>query len=119
MKVDLSYEGKPLIAGVTLADNFWLRLSGYMFRQKPHVVGLLFEPANAMQTTFMFFDLDMVFLTKENQVIKILRGVKPWRHTWFYKKTRKVLEVPAGVIPADLKEGMSIHIEETFSSSRE
>jgi uncharacterized membrane protein (UPF0127 family) len=59
----------------------------------------------------MFFDLDMVFLTKDNQVIKILRGVKPWRHTWFYRKTRKVLEVPAGKIPLDLKEGMMINIK--------
>jgi uncharacterized membrane protein (UPF0127 family) len=111
MKVDLLYENKVLIQDVSLADNFWLRLSGYMFRQRAHVPGLLFEPANAMQTTFMFFDLDMVFLTKDNQVIKILRGVKPWRHTWFYGKTRKVLEVPSGKIPLDLKEGMTIIIK--------
>ena len=110
MRVDVSYRGQILIKNVALADNFWLRLSGYMFRSKPHVPGLLFEPGSAMQTTFMFFSLDMVFLTKDNQIIKILRGVKPWRQTWFYKKTRKVLEVPAGVIPEDLKEGESLTI---------
>lgn len=114
MKVDVSFEGKPLIAGVALADNFWLRLSGYMFRPKPHVPGLLFEPANAMQTTFMFFSLDMVFLTKDNVVTKVLRGVKPWRHTWFYKKTRKVLEVPTGIIPEHLKEGMKLEISAEY-----
>ena len=117
MKVDISYRGNILVKNVSLADNFWLRLSGYMFRTKPHVPGLLFEPGGPMQTTFMFFSLDMIFLTKDNEVIKILRGVKPWRHTWFYKKTRKVLEVPAGVIPQDLKEGEVLTI--VLSESRE
>jgi uncharacterized protein len=105
MKVHIQHEGQIFVRDVALADNFWLRLSGYMFRNRPHVNGLLFEPASAMQTTFMFFSLDMVFLTQDNQVIKILRNVKPWRHTWFYSKTRKVLEVPAGVVPTSLKEG--------------
>ncbi len=105
MKVHIQHEGQIFVRDVALADSFWLRLSGYMFRTRPHVNGLLFEPASAMQTTFMFFSLDMVFLTHDNRVIKILRNVKPWRHTWFYSKTRKVLEVPAGVIPASLKVG--------------
>jgi uncharacterized membrane protein (UPF0127 family) len=58
-----------------------------------------------MQTTFMFFDLDIVFLSNENRVIKILRNVKPWRHTWFYPKTRKVLKIPSGKLLSDLREG--------------
>ena len=105
MKVHIQHEGQIFVRDVALADNFWLRLSGYMFRTRPHVNGLLFEPASAMQTTFMFFSLDTVFLTENDQVIKVLRNVKPWRHTWFYSKTRKVLEVPAGVVPAALKAG--------------
>jgi uncharacterized membrane protein (UPF0127 family) len=113
MKVDIGHKNKVIIAGVSVADNFWTRLSGYMFRSMPHVSGILFEPANAMQTTFMFFDLDIVFLTKENRVIKILRNVKPWRHTWFYSKTRKVLEVPSGNLSLDLQEGDILEIHST------
>ena len=109
-KVHIAHLGQVFVRDVALADNFWLRLSGYMFRSAPHVNGLLFEPASAMQTTFMFFSLDMVFLSADNRVIKILRGVKPWRHTWFYGKTRKVLEVPAGVVPSTLKEGDTLTI---------
>jgi uncharacterized protein len=105
MNVNISHKGKVIMADVSVADNFWKRLSGYMFRKQPHVSGILFVPANAMQTTFMFFDLDIVFLTRENGIIKILRNVKPWRHTWFYSETRKALEVPSGNLPSDLQEG--------------
>ena len=110
MKVTISHKGKNISSDVAVADNFWTRLSGYMFRKTPHVSGILFEPANAMQTTFMFFELDIVFLTKENKVIKILRNVKPWRHTWFYSKTRKALEMPSGNLPSDLREGDILEI---------
>jgi uncharacterized membrane protein (UPF0127 family) len=58
----------------------------------------------------MFFDLDIVFLTKENRVIKILRNLKQWRHTWFYSKTRKALLIPSGKLPYDLREGDILEI---------
>jgi uncharacterized membrane protein (UPF0127 family) len=110
MKVDISYNGEVIGTEIALADNFWTRLSGYMFRKTPHISGILFEPAKAMQTTFMNFELDIVFLTKENQVVKVLRDVKPWRHTWFYLKAQKALEVPSGRIPQNLKVGDTLVI---------
>jgi uncharacterized membrane protein (UPF0127 family) len=110
MPAQIQYQGKIIVKNVTLANNFWTRLSGYMFRRTPHVPGILFEPASAMQTTFMNFDLDLVFLTHENKVVKVLRDVRPWRHTWFYFKARKVLELPVGSLPIELKEGDSLEI---------
>ena len=110
MKVNISLNGTLIAENISMADNFWTRLSGYMFRKTPHVPGILFEPASAMQTTFMFFELDIVFLTKENRVIKVLRNVKPWRHTWFYAKTRKALEMPAGELFSGLKPGDVLEI---------
>ena len=84
MKVNISHKGKVFSTDVAVADNFWARLSGYMFRKQPHVSGILFEPANAMQTTFMFFDLDIVFLTKENSFQKIIFSF------YYLKKTLNV-----------------------------
>lgn len=48
MKVDISYNGKIIVTDIALADNFWTRLSGYMFRTNPHVSGILFEPAKVI-----------------------------------------------------------------------
>ncbi len=106
----VKHKGTVVVSGVVVADDFWGRLVGYMFRSRPHVPGILFDTRGPMQTTFMFFRLDMAFLTADGKVVKILRSVGPWRHTWFYRGTRQVLEVPAGTLPVDLKEGDSLEI---------
>lgn len=113
MKVSISYQSTLILSDVHLANNFWLRLTGYMFRKNPHVTGILFEPANAIQTTFMSFDLDIIFLTKDNEIVKVLKAVKPWRHTWFYPRTRKALEIPSGTLKIELKEGDQLEIIST------
>lgn len=103
-KVNVSLNGKLFAANVVTATSFWLKLSGYMFRSTPHVPGILFK-TNSIQTTFMNFDLDLVFLTKDMVVVKIIRNLKPWRFTAFYFRARWTLELPVGLLPADLKEG--------------
>ncbi len=104
MKVNVAHNGNVFVKDVQIADNFWLKLTGYMFRPKPHVPGILFD-TNSIQTTFMSFDLDLVFLDKESRVVKVIRNIKPWRFTKFYFKAKKTLELPVGLLPADLKEG--------------
>jgi uncharacterized membrane protein (UPF0127 family) len=105
MKVNVSLNGKRFIENVVVADNFWLRLTGYMFRNSPHVPGILFFPCNSIQTTFMKFPLDLAFLDNNNRVVKVRRNMKPWRMTPLYFKAKKTLELPAGILPSELKEG--------------
>lgn len=105
MRVNVSFKGKVFAENIIVARSFWLKLTGYMFRGSPHVPGIIFEPCNSIQTTFMKFDLDLVFLTKNNEVVKVIRQIKPWRFTAFYFRARKTLELPVGLLPADLKAG--------------
>ena len=109
-KIDIRYKGKLVASGVVIADTYWAKLSGFMFRKKPHVSGILFESSGGIQTTFMSFDLDLVFLTDENHVVQVLRGIKPWRLTWSYSNTRRVLEMPTGVLPSELEKGEVLEI---------
>lgn len=111
MRISVSYKGENFISDVSLADNFWLRLSGYMFRSRPHHPGILFEPASGIHSFFMFFSLDLVFLDGENRVVKVVRNMRPWRHTWFYLKARKVLELPVGILPSQIKEGEFLEVK--------
>lgn len=103
--INVTYKGQTVVTNVSLADNFWTRLCGYMFRDTPHLPGILFEPAPGIHTFFMNFPIDVVFMDKSNKIIKIYRHLKPWRHTWFHFNSTRVLEVPAGQIPSELKEG--------------
>lgn len=111
MRIDVAYKGQKFISNVSLADNFWLRLSGYMFRQKPHHPGILFEPASGIHSFFMSFSLDLVFLDAEDRVVKVVRNMKPWRHTRFYLKARKVLELPVGILPPQVTEGEFLEVK--------
>lgn len=105
MRINVAFKGKVFITNVLIADSFVPKLTGYMFRKSPHVPGIMFNPCNSIQTTFMRFDLDLVFLTKENVVVKVIRNIKPWRFTAFYFKAKKTLELPAGILPPEIKEG--------------
>lgn len=109
--ITISYKGQTIASGVSLADNFWTRLCGYMFRSRPHLPGILFEPAPSIHTFFMFFSIDVVFMNKENKIIKIYRNMAPWRHSWFYFNSRRVLELPAGKLPKDITEGEVLEVK--------
>ena len=108
--VQIKFQENLIVTEARVADNFWMRLSGYMFRSHPHVAGILFESSGSIQTTFMNFELDVVFLTKENSISKIQRNVKPWRLVFAADQSKKILEVPTGYLPLDLKIGDVLQI---------
>ncbi len=112
MKVRISKSGRELYADILIADTPWSRLVGLMFRREPKgAEGILLVPGNAIHTCFMRYPIDVVFLDGANRIVKIVRGLKPWRQTWIYFKARKALEVPAGKVPADLKEGDVLEVQ--------
>ena len=57
--------------------------------------GLLITPCNSVHTFFMRFAIDVVFLDKENSVVKVVRSMKPFRLAMALSASA-VLELPAG-----------------------
>lgn len=111
MKIRVLHEGKVISENISMADTFFTKLMGFMFRPRPtDDSGILFK-TNSIQTHFMRFDLDVVFMTADHQVVKIIRGLKPWRITRFYFKAKYTLELPAGLLPASVKEGDVLGVE--------
>ena len=108
----IEHKGKIIESNISLANNFWDRLAGYMFRSKPHKSGILFEPAISIHTFFMRFPIDVVFLDGTLKVLKIYRSLPPWRHTGFYFTSRKTLELPAGKFPVDIREGDILEVKD-------
>lgn len=105
MTVEISYRGKTLATDIRVADDPVSRIVGLMFRKAPKGNGLLLDPCNSIHTFFMRYALDIVFISKKNEVVKIVRDMKPWRMTSIYFKARKTLELPAGKLPSDLEVG--------------
>lgn len=112
MKVQISYGTKILSKDILIADTLVTRLIGLMFKkQLLGAEGLLINPCNSIHTFFMRYSLDIVFLSSDNKVIKIIRDLKPWRMTWIYFRAKKTLELPAGKLPSDVKEGDILEVK--------
>lgn len=110
MKVSISAGEIKISDNILVADNVLTRLIGLMFRKKPLADGLLLEPCQSIHTFFMRYPLDVVFLNHDNQAVKIIRNLSPWRMTWIYFKAKKTLELPAGKLPESLKEGDQLEV---------
>ena len=64
---------------VELADNFFSRLRGLMFRQKlDSGRGLLLAPCNSVHMLFMRFAIDVVYVDADLCIKKIVRDLTPW-----------------------------------------
>lgn len=82
-----------------LADNVWTRFVGLQFaRELPEGHGLLLRPCNSVHMFFMRFPIDVVFLTKDLVVERLLPNLKPWRVSPVVLKAYQTLELPAGTI---------------------
>ncbi|MEH7381314.1 DUF192 domain-containing protein [Bacillus sp. JJ1533] len=80
-------------------DTFLKRLKGLMFQLKPiKNEAIILEPCNSIHMFFMFFPIDVVFLDKENRVVKTKEDVKPWTVIFPVKHAYKTIEMPVGSI---------------------
>ena len=112
MKVQISYHNKILSKDILIADTLVTRLIGLMFKkQLLGAEGLLINPCNSIHTFFMRYSLDIVFLDSGNKVVKVIRNLHPWRMTWIYFRAKKTLELPAGKLPKDVKEGIVLEVK--------
>ena len=57
--------------------------------------GILLRPASSVHTFFMRFAIDVVFLARDGQVLKVVDQVGPWRTT-AAKGAKAVLELGPG-----------------------
>ncbi len=110
MKVEVLHGGRLVSGDIRIADNPLSRIVGLMFREVPEGDGLLLDPCNSIHTFFMRYSLDVVFLSKTNEVVKVIRNLPPWRVTKIYFYARRTLEVPAGKLPDGIKEGDQLEV---------
>jgi hypothetical protein len=77
-----------------VARTFWQRLRGLIGRKNlPPSEGMLILKCNAIHTCFMRFAIDATFLDKHDQVVKVVRNIRPWRFcVWGGRRAVKVLE---------------------------
>ena len=77
-----------------VAKSFFQRLRGLMGRRHlPPGEGMLILKCNAIHTCFMRFAIDATFLDRDDNVVKVVRNIRPWRlFVWGGRHAAKVLE---------------------------
>jgi uncharacterized membrane protein (UPF0127 family) len=84
---------------VLLANHFFKRLRGLLFTNSlPGGQGLLIKPCNSIHMIGMTYNIDAIFINKENIVIATLSNLKPWQISSIYWQANACLELPAGTI---------------------
>ena len=80
-----------------VAKTFLQRLKGLMGRKRlPSGEGMLILKCNAIHTCFMRFPIDATFLDRDDNVVKVVRNIRPWRLcVWGGRRAVKVLETAA------------------------
>jgi uncharacterized membrane protein (UPF0127 family) len=90
-------KGTTVAGRVRKAESFWARLVGLMGRRGlEEGEGLLLAPCSSVQTFFMRFPIDVVFLDGEANVVKVAPALAPFRLALGGRGARDVLEVAAG-----------------------
>jgi uncharacterized membrane protein (UPF0127 family) len=82
---------------VVIAETFWHRFKGFMLKKEANYA-LLFKGCKSVHTFFMRFDLDIVYLDKENRVIKIIKQLKPFRVAMYVRNAVSILELHPNII---------------------
>ncbi len=82
---------------IIIADSFFTRFAGLMFRKPlPTATGLFLAPCNSVHMCFMRFAIDVVYLDKEYNIIKVVNHLRPWIGLSLCSEAWAVLEMTAG-----------------------
>jgi len=77
--------------------------------------GLLLPGSTTIDTTFMGYPIDLVFVDRSGRVTRAIPDVPPWRMVLRTRGGRDCIELPAGTIAAS---GIEVGDELTFSPLR-
>lgn len=82
---------------VEIAASFWSRGKGLIGRTNlPDSFGLVIRPCGSIHMFFMSIPLDVLHVDKHDVVVKVLHDIKPWRPGPIVRRSKWVVELPAG-----------------------
>jgi uncharacterized protein len=89
-------DGRVVCEECTVAHTMFTRMRGLLGKRGlDSGEGLLIRPAPSIHTFFMRFPIDVVFLSRQGEVLKVAERVAPWRAR-SCRHSYAVLELAAG-----------------------
>lgn len=100
-----------LATHIKIASSFLDRLIGLMFSKKMFGFDCLFiKQCRSIHTCFMRYPIDVVFITKDLKVVRIIKNMKPWKFTRLYFTAAHVLELRGDSIDDRLEVGDQLEV---------
>lgn len=92
--------GTTIAEDVRVARSMLARGRGLMFASGlPEGSGMLIDPCGSIHMFFMRFALDVLYVDRNDRVVRAQRGIKPWRIGPLRTRgARYVIELPVGTI---------------------
>ena len=97
VRVENVTRGTVLADRCRVAQGLRQRIFGlHLWPQLREGEGLLLPGANSIDTTFMRYVMDAVFIDGDRRVTKVVHDMKPWRILPLARGAKDCVELPAG-----------------------
>jgi len=111
MKITHSNTDIALGSNIKLANTFWSRLKGLMFQDSfGEHDGIYFTWSKSVHNCFVKFPIDVIFISKDYKIVKIIRSFKPWRFTRIYLTASHVIELPENTVTDSFNVGDQLEV---------
>lgn len=112
-RIRISCRGREVDADIAMASTFWSRLKGLAWAAAPPGKwGLLIDPCSSIHMVGMYYPLEIIFLSKDNTVLKICKNIRPWSGFCFCPGARSALEwLPGNAASYGIRVGDSLELE--------
>jgi uncharacterized membrane protein (UPF0127 family) len=101
MQIENNTRGTTIVSRGRVADSYFPRLRGLMGAAPlAPGEGLLIVPCNSVHTQFMRFPIDVLYVSRDLQVVHVDAAMPPWRFGRIHRPAHFVVELPAGTATA-------------------
>lgn len=103
MKITNKTKNTILAKDAIIADTPLKRMRGLLGKKEFNKCqALIIRPCQSIHTFFMRFSIDVLFVDKNNKVIKAISNLRPFRLIPVYFNSAFVIEMPVGTIQLSL-----------------
>ena len=99
MKIFNSFQNTFLANQVVVADTFFSRFVGLLNRKNLNSgEALMITRCRSIHMFFMRFAIDVIFVDRQNRVVGLVEGIKPFCLSSIFLKASYAIELPEGTI---------------------
>ena len=95
---------------IILMNSFTKKLVGLMFKKAPIKEAYLFKNTNGIHTFFMRQNINVLLLSKDYKILKVIKNLKPWKVIMPKKNVKYTIELPVNI--TTFIEGETLTIKE-------